>query len=532
MIYFTSDTHYGHENICRGTSKWEARSEEDFQQNTRDFKTLDEMNDAIVDGSNSVVGEDDVLYHLGDWSFGGIKNIWEFRKRIKCKNIHLILGNHDAHIEDGRALKNCFISDKTGELISAENSRSEFDEYASAKDLFTSINHVKTVKFGKNRFFLSHFSHRVWNRSHHGVIHLYGHCVDTETEILTSSGWKNVDTISLSDRVYSYNNGSIIENNIVDIFKYENITDPINVYDTQQMSLGVTDNHKILTDKGYANANKVLKTSRVKIPISGEFNSIGVPLTDNLLKLYIYLAADGSVNLITSLGRLRVLKLRKVNAIRELLNDLQIEFSENIQKDGSICFNFKIPSEILEYNIKGLDWKLLQCNKKQVEVIELAYSETDGYVNKNCTVIFTSKETEKDILHALFALHNYKSTVYSRTDHGFSKKISHQITVTKNKEFLTIQPNKFAIKQPAKDGRTWCIQTEIGNFMCRRNGKIHFTGNSHNSIDNNWGKSMDVGIDAVFALKGKYRPLSVTEIIEIMDKRDILVLDHHNKYTN
>lgn len=175
MIYFTSDTHYGHENICRGTSKWEARSEEDFQQNTRDFKTLEEMNDAIVDGINSVVGASDELYHLGDWSFGGIDNIWNLRKRIKCKNIHLILGNHDAHIEDGRALKNCFISDKTGELISAENSRSEFDEYANAKDLFTSINHVKTVKFGKNRFFLSHFSHRVWNRSHHGVIHLYGH---------------------------------------------------------------------------------------------------------------------------------------------------------------------------------------------------------------------------------------------------------------------------------------------------------------------------------------------------------------------
>lgn len=181
MIYFTSDTHYGHENICRGTSKWEARSEEDFQQNTRDFKTLEEMNNAIVDGINSVVCEDDVLYHLGDWSFGGIKNIWEFRKRIKCKNIHLILGNHDHHIENDRVLPNCTVVDpeicygNTDNIIDWTIGK-PIDEYkVGARELFSSVNHVKTVKINKHTFFLSHFSHRVWNQSHHGVIHLYGH---------------------------------------------------------------------------------------------------------------------------------------------------------------------------------------------------------------------------------------------------------------------------------------------------------------------------------------------------------------------
>lgn len=186
MIYFTSDTHYGHENICRGTSKWEARSEEDFQQNTRNFKTLEEMNDAIVDGINSVVGENDVLYHLGNWSFGGIKNIWEFRKRIKCKNIHLILGNHDHHIENDRILpnvtwrsqgkdvpKNWKIEDYIPSNLDLNISLNI--STVRAQELFKSVDHVKTVKVNKYTFFLNHFSHRVWCNSHHGVIHLYGH---------------------------------------------------------------------------------------------------------------------------------------------------------------------------------------------------------------------------------------------------------------------------------------------------------------------------------------------------------------------
>ena len=48
---------------------------------------------------------EDTLYHLGDWSFGGIENIWNFRKRINCKNIYLVPGNHDHHIKKNKLEK-------------------------------------------------------------------------------------------------------------------------------------------------------------------------------------------------------------------------------------------------------------------------------------------------------------------------------------------------------------------------------------------------------------------------------------------
>jgi calcineurin-like phosphoesterase family protein len=98
-IWLTSDTHYSQKNICRGTTNWRTPEGEIPTERTRNFNTLEEMNDAIVNNINNLVKEDDILIHLGDWSFGGFENIEEFRNRIICKNIHLILGNHDHHID-------------------------------------------------------------------------------------------------------------------------------------------------------------------------------------------------------------------------------------------------------------------------------------------------------------------------------------------------------------------------------------------------------------------------------------------------
>lgn len=151
-IFFTSDTHYWHRNIAGPkVSQWD--------KGYRDFNDEQEMSRELVKQINKHVKYDDILYHLGDWSFGGIDNIWNFRKQINCKNIHLILGNHDHHIEHNKILPNYDMADIP----------------IHARQCFASTNHVKSVTIGKDKFFLSHFAHRVWDKSHHGVIHLYGH---------------------------------------------------------------------------------------------------------------------------------------------------------------------------------------------------------------------------------------------------------------------------------------------------------------------------------------------------------------------
>lgn len=157
QIYFSSDTHYMHSNICRGTTKWRNDDGSIPINLTRNFKTIDEMNNTLVDNINSKISENDILFHLGDWSFGGFEYIEEFRKRIKCKNIHLILGNHDHHIERNK-----------------HNIRSIFTSVHQYLELCL----VKTNVSGSlthYNFILMHYPIASWNNMKRGVIHLHGH---------------------------------------------------------------------------------------------------------------------------------------------------------------------------------------------------------------------------------------------------------------------------------------------------------------------------------------------------------------------
>lgn len=187
-IWFTSDTHYNHKNICRGTSTWDLS--EEIHQKTRDFDTIEEMNDYIVKGINDNVKENDILYHLGDWSFGGIDSIWEFRRRIKCKNIHLVLGNHDHHIENNRmiyiplpdlSIYKELVSDLTFHTYIHEVNMECNDEgyiigyQIPIKTLFTSVKQMLIKEIGGQKMTLCHYAMRTWDKGHHGSWMLFGH---------------------------------------------------------------------------------------------------------------------------------------------------------------------------------------------------------------------------------------------------------------------------------------------------------------------------------------------------------------------
>ena len=82
MIWFTGDTHFGHENMLRLSD--------------RPWSTVAQMNDAMVANINSKVAADDELYILGDFSFKmTVQDAYELRKSIACKRVHLLPGNHD-----------------------------------------------------------------------------------------------------------------------------------------------------------------------------------------------------------------------------------------------------------------------------------------------------------------------------------------------------------------------------------------------------------------------------------------------------
>ena len=134
MIWFTSDLHLGHAKAVEFTG--------------RPFSDVDAMNEALVDRINARVASDDVLYILGDFSFKITREqAAAWRRRIACRNVRLVPGNHD---------KDWTQPDAAGTFV--------------VEPL------ICTVKVdGGRKLILSHYPLMDWPSLSHGSIHLHGH---------------------------------------------------------------------------------------------------------------------------------------------------------------------------------------------------------------------------------------------------------------------------------------------------------------------------------------------------------------------
>jgi calcineurin-like phosphoesterase family protein len=81
-IFITGCTHFSHKNIII------------FENSARNFSTIEEHDEFLVNSWNSVVGVNDIVYHLGDVLFP--KTGFQYLPRLNGRK-HLILGNHDRH---------------------------------------------------------------------------------------------------------------------------------------------------------------------------------------------------------------------------------------------------------------------------------------------------------------------------------------------------------------------------------------------------------------------------------------------------
>jgi len=125
MIWFTSDTHFDHQNILKYTN--------------RPWASVEDMNEGLIANWNAVVQKGDVVYHLGDFAF---RRHAYFASRLNG-HINLIEGSHDK--------------------MSGKD-----------KKAFTILGPMHAVS-GDPDIIICHYAMRVWPRSHYGTWHLYGH---------------------------------------------------------------------------------------------------------------------------------------------------------------------------------------------------------------------------------------------------------------------------------------------------------------------------------------------------------------------
>ena len=148
-IFFTADLHISHGNIIKYSNRpFLSKEEQELYNNGINFRpsreSIEYHDDTIIGNINKIVGKHDVLYLLGDFCFPSTYDVAKrYRDRINCKNIHFIFGNHDRK-------KNIY-------------------------SLFSSANDLSHIKIDNQSIVLCHYAMAIWNKSHYGTYHLYGH---------------------------------------------------------------------------------------------------------------------------------------------------------------------------------------------------------------------------------------------------------------------------------------------------------------------------------------------------------------------
>lgn len=85
--FLISDTHFGHSNIL-------TFEDEKGNRIRPMFSDINHMNKVMVDNWNSVVSEEDKVYHLGDLGFKNFTWLSSILSQLKGTKV-LIKGNHD-----------------------------------------------------------------------------------------------------------------------------------------------------------------------------------------------------------------------------------------------------------------------------------------------------------------------------------------------------------------------------------------------------------------------------------------------------
>ena len=197
MLFLSGDFHFSHTNIIKYCH--------------RPFKDVHEMNNTIIKNTNDLVGLDDTLVNVGDWCFSrtdSIKDAKHFRDQIKCRNILFVTGNHDPRYHTGQARK----------------------EFAQIFTHCCDILHLKLDGYdlidNKGRthtreLVCSHYAMRVWDKSHHGSWHAWGHShyslPDDPNSLSTDVG---VDAVA--GRATGMTHTELTKNNAWDLLKPEN----------------------------------------------------------------------------------------------------------------------------------------------------------------------------------------------------------------------------------------------------------------------------------------------------------------------
>lgn len=348
-------------------------------------------------------------------------------------------------------------------------------------------------------------------------------CYDSETEVLTSKGFKLFPELTYEDKVASYNieTKEILfeEPSHILIKDYNGI---MHHYKSTMTDLKVTPKHNIIVINPHSRHTRLAPSEEGKwgrnfsYPMSG----IGVgesKLFTDLDRLFIAIQADGSLYGTTPSGKetkrldfcFDLSRIDKIKRVKYLLNRLEIKYKENVRKDGKTIINASFIG-MLEYEdiigIKTFDYiNLEDVNKEWGEQFLEELSLWDSNLRGGLISYYNSREEAIDKVSAIATLSGYSTNKgINRTAEEAMKTLNPDGTKRKTsqdcyvlsmyKKSNTVYPYREEVEY---EGKVYCCTVSTGAIITRRGGRVAMSGNCRH--ESAYSRGLEVlGLDSRF----------------------------------
>lgn len=333
-------------------------------------------------------------------------------------------------------------------------------------------------------------------------------CHDTETECLTKRGWVKFDDIRPDDSVLSFNpdNNAAEWSHIIGMVARDHDGEMVRIK-TRTVSMNVTPNHRILGKRRdwkrdwkeweFMTAGNL--PARVMLPVAAGGSGAGVHLTDDEIRLAGWVLTDGSIQWQGNSPRVSIWQSKDGTEISRVLDSLGIKYTINTRNRDikSVC-----GKDLVKPAKPQLEWRMnAEESRRVLEVIpekgklpEWAQYLTDSqfFVLLDALIAgdgcWDGADPGSKTVGVMHGGIDFLSSVQAcAVAHGWNARISiardkdARLNLCHRQDFQF--ETKGAVEVGHYTGKVWCLTVPLGNFMVRRDGAAHFSGNCWSGDD-------------------------------------------------
>lgn len=319
-------------------------------------------------------------------------------------------------------------------------------------------------------------------------------CVPTDTEVLSTNGFKSYEELAEGDEIYTWNmNTKKLELNPVRKVIVKPFTGNLHMYKTSNgYEQVVTPNHRVLVYKHNSQIPQIKLSEEIfsvntpfSLPTTFDGSTLsGIDLSDDMIQLAAMIYADGNIDIRPdgSVHRVRLYKseYRPGNDLIQSIcerNNIKyvLKKKQSFGKDNTVnCYQFYGDDARFIVSLVGqkgmVDSKFFSMNDTQARLFLKTWSLFDGDYEK-----FKIQCDNDNIVNAIQQIAILAGfTSYTKT--------RNKTTYVKIRKRNSVIP-KMRCEVPW-DGFVWCPNVENGTAVFRRNGNVFISGQTQAPFTN------------------------------------------------